>query len=264
MCTAAVKPDNLVFFDQLRASANRLLLLDYDGTIAPFSADRKRAFPYPSVPEILDSINSTCKTRVVLISGRSAREIPPLLGLTWRPEIWGTHGLERLYEDDRCELAFISEDALQALAEARAVLDQEGLGELCEPKTGTVAIHWRGLKPSHIEEIRNQCYRLLAPLACRANLLLAEFDGGAEIKARGATKRNAVTTVLAETADDVAAAYLGDDLTDEDAFQAINGRGLSVLVRPAWRSTTAQMWLRPPGELIQFLNDWIHACGGDV
>ncbi|MGH9571319.1 MAG: hypothetical protein ACRD4F_16865, partial [Candidatus Angelobacter sp.] len=65
-------------------------------------------------------------------------------------------------------------------------------------------------------------------------------------------------------ADDVAAAYLGDDLTDEDAFQAINGRGLSVLVRPAWRSTTAQAWLRPPGELIQFLNDWIHACGGDV
>jgi hypothetical protein len=36
------------------------------------------------------------------------------------------------------------------------------------------------------------------------------------------------------------------------------------LVNQKWRSTRAKMWIRPPEELLQFLNDWIRACGGDV
>lgn len=239
-------------------------MLDYDGTIAPFTRDRKRAVPYASIPELLDSISNTCRTRLVLISGRSATEIQPLLGLRLRPEIWGSHGLERLHPDDRSELAFISPEASRALAEAETILQQGGLGELSEIKTGAIAIHWRGLKQQHLEEVRTECYRLLAPLTCHGNLLLDEFDGGLELKARSANKGDAVRTLLAETPADTAAAYLGDDLTDEDAFAAIEGRGLSVLVRDTFRSTTAQAWLRPPGEVIQFFNEWIHACGGDV
>jgi trehalose-phosphatase len=265
MCTAAIALDPTLFFHRLRSAADRLLMLDYDGTIAPFTPDRKRAVPYASIPELLESISSTCRTRVVLISGRSAREIPPLLGkMSWRPEIWGVHGLERLYSDDRLELGFTTEDSLRVIAEAGALLDREGLGELCESKTGAVAVHWRGLSPQHVEEVRTHCYRLLAPLACKGNLLLSEFDGGAELKVRCACKGNAVRTLLAESSPETQAAFLGDDLTDEDAFEALQGRGLSVLVRANQRPTKAQMWLRPPGELLQFLTDWVHACGGDV
>jgi len=266
MCAAATTQSSStsLFFEQLHAAANRLLLLDYDGTIAPFTVDRKCAVPYPSIPELLDSISSTCRTRLVLISGRAAREIPALLGLNPLPEIWGAHGLERLYPNNRFELAFLSAEASRSIATAENILQEGGLGELCEIKTGAIAVHWRGLKASHVDEIRMQCYRLLGPLACHGNLLLNEFNGGMELKAQAASKGNAVRTVLAETPSDVPVAYMGDDLTDEDAFHAINGRGLSVLVRETFRSTAAQAWLRPPGEVIQFLNDWIHACGGDV
>lgn len=265
MCAAAAQSScTSLFFEQLHAAANRLLLLDYDGTIAPFTVDRKCAVPYPSIPELLDSIGSTCRTRLVLISGRAAREIPPLLGLNPRPEIWGAHGLERLYPNDRFELAFLTPEASKAINTAEGVLQEGGLGELCEVKTGAIAVHWRGMKMMDVEEVRTQCYRLLGPLACHGNLLLTEFNGGMELKAQSASKGNAVRTVLAETSSDVPVAYMGDDLTDEDAFHAINGRGLSVLVRETFRSTAAQAWLRPPGEVIQFLNDWIHACGGDV
>ena len=52
------------------------------------------------------------------------------------------------------------------------------------------------------------------------------------------------------------ASYLGDDLTDEDAFRALKGRGLSVLVRNELRETLADIWLKPPGELIDFLLKW--------
>ena len=66
--------------------------------------------------------------------------------------------------------------------------------------------------------------------------------------------------LLGEEPADVAAAYLGDDATDEEAFATLGGRGLTVLVRPEFRATTAQVWLRPPDELFDFLDRWIEAC----
>jgi trehalose-6-phosphatase len=53
---------------------------------------------------------------------------------------------------------------------------------------------------------------------------------------------------------------LGDDITDEKAFQAVNGRGLSGLVRPRWRRTAAQVLLKPPDEVLDLLKRWLHAC----
>ena len=260
----AVRADQEMFFEQLAAAPSRMLLLDYDGTIAPFAVDRNRAIPYPSVAELLDCIGSTCKTRVVLISGRSARQVPPLLGLNPHPEILGTHGFERLYPDGRYETGLVLEAAKQALDVAEWSLEGEGLAHTVERKVGAVAVHWRGRAEAEIEEIRTKAYQVLAPQACEARLLLNEFDGGLELRLRSCTKDHAVRALLCEVPGDAPVAYLGDDFTDEDAFRALNGRGLTVLVRPTPRTTAAQMWLRPPEELVQFLADWVRACGGDV
>src|SRR5512143_421226 len=110
MSTAIARISDVeIFFRQVSEAKHRLLLIDYDGTIAPFQIDRTRAFPYPTIPELLDSIMATCSTRVVLVSGRNAREIPPLLGLRPHPEIWGSHGFERLFSDGRYEIGYLSD-----------------------------------------------------------------------------------------------------------------------------------------------------------
>lgn len=264
MSTAAVKSDPNVFFDDLRTSSRRALLLDYDGTVAPFTADRTRAYPDPTIPELLDSIMSTCRTRVALISGRSAREIPPLLGLDPHPEVWGAHGLERLYPDGRYEVKFLTDGASEVLAEAQSWLEAEGLMPLSEIKAGAVAVHWRGLGRRQVEEVRTCAYRALSGLGCRPGVNLFEFNGGLELRAQAANKGDAVRAIISEIADETPIAYLGDDVSDEDAFRKLNGRGLTVLVRQVYRFTAAQMWIRPPEDLVQFLTDWIRACGGDV
>ncbi len=69
-----------------------------------------------------------------------------------------------------------------------------------------------------------------------------------------------VNKVLAGAGAETAAAYLGDDTTDEDAFLAIEGRGLGVLVRRELRRTRAGAWLRLPRELAAFLRRW-YECG---
>jgi len=61
--------------------------------------------------------------------------------------------------------------------------------------------------------------------------------------------------------------YLGDDLTDESAFCAVNcvrNPHLSVLVRRARRPTAAEVWLHPPEELRWFLRRWMNAVSGTV
>jgi trehalose-6-phosphatase len=67
-------------------------------------------------------------------------------------------------------------------------------------------------------------------------------------------------TILGELGAGAVAAYLGDDLTDEDAFVAIKGRGLAALVRAEARPTAADIRLRPPDELLAFLRRWHETC----
>ncbi len=252
------------FFDRLSAARESVLLLDYDGTIAPFTTRRDRAYPYPSVPDLLDCIMSTCRTRVLLISGRPAREIPPLLGLHPHPEIWGSYGIEQLRGDGQYVEAEVSSETQLALEEAEARLQKEGLAGLLEKKPGAVAVHWRGLNTAEADEAKAAANRVLAPLALRSRVLLSEFDGGLELRHARSGKGEVVNSVLSQHGAEVPIAYLGDDAGDEDAFLALSGRGLGVLVRPTYRITAAQRWIRPPVELIQFLADWIRACGGDV
>jgi trehalose-phosphatase len=89
---------------------------------------------------------------------------------------------------------------------------------------------------------------------------LHAFDGGIEIRITKVTKGGAVGAILSETGPGASVAYLGDDYTDEDAFIALDGHGLRVLVRTEERATRADIWIHPPQELLSFLDRWIAAC----
>jgi trehalose 6-phosphate phosphatase len=250
------------FFDRVRHASSRVLLLDYDGTLAPFTPDRARAFPYREIPELVSKIMRH-NTRVVLVSGRAATELLFLSRIQPQPEIWGSHGVERLYPDGAYEVHTPDLSHRHALHLANRSLRECGLNERMEIKPGAIAVHWRGLsseKRAHIEKkVRAAC----APIAAEAGLELLPFDGGIELRAPGRNKGDAVNTILAEAGEGAAAAYLGDDQTDENAFRAIKGRGLAVLVRSEPRESVADIYLRPPDELVHFLRDWLFACGAE-
>jgi len=80
---------------------------------------------------------------------------------------------------------------------------------------------------------------------------LLEFEAGIELRV-GRNKGGAVEAILQEAVRGAPVAYLGDDLTDEAAFRAINNfrtHSLSVLMRRQRHETEADVWLRPPVEL---------------
>jgi trehalose 6-phosphate phosphatase len=248
------------FLETVARASEAILLLDYDGTLAPFKTKRNEAFPYPGVVLLLQEIVRSCRTRLVVITGREANEVLPLLNLYPRPEVWGIHGMQRMRIDGNTETKSLDQKTLDALSDADRWLQYQHLRELAEMKAGGVAVHWRGLSPSSIEDIRSRVLLGWSPIAERSGINLLEFDGGIEIRAREANKGNAVRTLVSETSPGTPLAYLGDDTTDESAFEAMNSRGISVLVRSTWRPTAAKFWLKPPGELLDFLNLWLQTC----
>lgn len=251
------------FFRHLARAPEACLMLDYDGTLAPFNADPAQARPYPGVLAILDRIQSQTSTRLVMVSGRWSRDLLPLLQLGRRPEVWGSHGWERLAADGAYRAEPVAPESLRSLVEVDEWSAQiEALGGRCEFKPAGVAIHWRGLPPGRVDAIRSVVLERWSIPPFTDLLELHEFDGGLELRAPGRTKGSAVEAVLAELPATAAVAFLGDDVTDEDAFKAVNHCGLSVLVRAEYRATAARAWLRPPGELLDFLWRWHAARGG--
>lgn len=246
------------FFAGFTAASRPLLLLDYDGTLAPFHVDRFEAVPWPGLRALLNRIQEQKKTRMVVITGRPADEIAPLLALNAPLEVWGLHGFERLHPDGRREHQRLPDPVLEKLNQLQGQLQLDSFGGLFESKPNAAVMHWRGATPAQAARIEQQTRALFEPAAQIEGFKLQPFEAGLELRA-GRDKGAAVSALLAECVACGPIAFLGDDLTDEAAFSAIKGRGLGALVRSEWRETAATIWLRPPEDVRLFLEDWLRA-----
>lgn len=258
MQTLTPRLDLNAYFDQIPLAPGRLLMLDYDGTLAPFHVRPDHAVPYDEVRPVLEEIVAAGGTRVVIVSGRPAGEIPPLLGLAERPEIWGSHGWERLLQDGRRVVETPAANAQRTLERAAAAVEPLiTQGARIERKLASVALHWRGAPADTAADIQRQASAAWTPIVGEGVLEILPFDGGLEVRTVGCNKQYAVKAVLSETPERSAVAYLGDDITDEDAFRAVKTRGIGVLVREQFRETGADVWIRPPSELVAFMRHWV-------
>lgn len=246
-----------LFYHRRKEASQKGLLLDYDGTLAPFHKEPNKAKPYPGIRHVLNRIMHVPDIRLVIISGRWTKDLIPLLQLEKQPEIWGSHGMERLKTDGSYEIDSMEEQHLDVLVAAGEWIEELGLSSRCEKKPGCLAIHWRGLDEKTVNEIRNLVEPRWSTLAQAWQLSLQKFDGGLELRVPARNKGDAVGTILEEMDQNAVAAYLGDDLTDEDAFRAIKGKGIAILVREELRPTAADLWIKPPEELLTFLSGWI-------
>jgi trehalose-phosphatase len=249
------------FFRTVSESRLRALLLDYDGTLAPFTIHRDMAHPYPGVRELLNEILALPGTRTVFVTGRTVADLNRLLELRSSPEIWGSHGWEHLTQEGVYSRFRLDAQSEERLLRAKAFLNSLAYPNLREDKQVSVAAHWRGLPAAEVERLRPQILAAFQELAKDSQMEIHVFDGGVEFRPKGRNKGSAVTDILASSPGAVAT-YLGDDLTDEDAFKALNGRGLRVLVRDQLRTTLADVWARPPEDLVEYLTLWRDACKG--
>lgn len=201
--------------------ASAALFLDFDGTLSEIVARPEDARPMPEVPDILARVGSRCRL-LAIVSGRSARQLVDWLGPDI--EIWGVHGAE-VARDGKIELAEGAATFIGVMSEVRAELQERLLsmelpGVLLEDKGVVVNVHYRTAPDPGAAE------RTLAPvveaIAARSGLEVGRGRMTLEVRPRGRFSKAAVVRERARAEAVGATAFIGDDVVDLPAFDALD------------------------------------------
>jgi len=208
------------------------VFLDYDGTLTPIVEDHTKALLAQDMRAAVAKLAGHCE--VIIVSGRDLGKLRQLVGLD---HVWyaGSHGFEIVGPQGSLEQLeqgseFLPElDAVeQALREA--LTDVEG--HSVERKKFSIAVHYRQVAQEAVGKLRSILDSMLSE---HPRLRLGHGKKVFELRPDIEwNKGEAVRWILQRNSLDQAGIvplYVGDDITDEDAFHVLAGRGLSIAVR---------------------------------
>lgn len=240
---------------------HRLLMLDYDGTLAPFRAERDEARPLPRSLELTARIAAATHTSVAIVSGRPLPEIEGFLGPI--PAVFvGEHGWERRAADGSIARRPLPRSVAATIDRAEQLARAAGWGAWLERKRSAVVLHTRGLPEERAAEIQERCAAEWRGLVHGVHVSVDRIDGGVELRARGRNKGTVVRSLLSACPPGTLGVFVGDDVTDEDAFDAVREQGFGVRVGDSDRPTLA-MGILPSCEVVgDFLEKWLAVAAG--
>lgn len=232
-----------------------LLFLDYDGTLVEIAPRPELAHPTQELVHVLGRLASLPDLALVVVSGRSLknlREILPIGGLNYL----GSHGAEGLIggEPWTLKVGAGSREEKEELQRQLACKLADLSGWWLETKPLGFALHYRQAEP----EEEGRIFRVLGPwldqVSRAGHHQILQGKKVVEILPRGVSKGAAIQEILRFPGfSDLFPVYLGDDVTDESAFQVLQGRGLTIKVGVGQAATAASYSLTHPAEVQQFL-----------
>jgi len=205
-----------------------LVATDFDGCLAPIVDDPAMARPIPESMEALRSLAVTPGTIVAVVSGRALADLENLLGPVERMHLVGSHGAETSAED-RDEAAALSAEDSRRLGRLRLELQQitaEYRGVRLELKPTGIAVHLRGMDPGDA-----------AAITAQIEENPARWPGVHLLRGKMVLELTVVTTnkgralkALMKTNHCTATVFIGDDITDENAFGVLDGADVGIKV----------------------------------
>lgn len=241
---------------------HRVLMLDYDGTLAPFTADRDQARPLPESVDVLRRIGAGAHTTLAVVSGRPLRELEQLVG-DLPAVLVGEHGWETRTPRDGIVQHPLAPELAAILDEAERRARALGWNERIERKRAAVVLHTRTLQGDLGDSLRQRCAFVWLALTRTGRVSVDEIDGGLELRAREHHKGTVVNDLRARAPAGSLGVFVGDDRTDEDAFSAVQAWGFGVRVGPASRPSLAIGRLTSLRDVPQFLERWLEVARDD-
>jgi trehalose 6-phosphate phosphatase len=235
------------------------LFLDYDGTLTPIVQRPQDAALSMEARELLKSLSRCDRIEIAIISGRALPDIKKLVGVKGITYV-GNHGMEiespnlnfkhsmpTGYKNDLKQISAILHQALGRTE-----------GVIIEDKGYSISLHYRLVDPKVIPLVKESFKNAVSAYVHKKRI--AVRDGKMVIEVRPPLdwdKGKAVLWILEKKHSvpknvEMLATYVGDDLTDEDAFVALKNEGLTIVVGQTEQSE-AQYYLNDTAEVIEFL-----------
>jgi alpha,alpha-trehalase len=232
------------------------IFLDYDGTLTPIVEDPKKATLPDDTREVIKRL--TEHYSVAIISGRDLEDVQDMVGIG-DIAYAGSHGFDILGPGGRYRNQEMGKRFLPALKHAEKEMYKavQGIpGARVEHKRFAVTVHYRQVKRTDISAVKERFdnvashYQELQKSAGKKVIELRpdiDWDKGKAL----------LYLLGALYTDDerVVPLYIGDDITDEDAFRAISDRGVTIVVGAGKRQTAAHYMLRNTEEVAKLLRE---------
>lgn len=232
------------------------VFLDYDGTLTPIVERPDLAILSEEMRTAIRNLAAICK--VAIISGRDREDVYRLVGLD--DLIYaGSHGFDiagpaglRIQHEEGTAFTNTVQRAATRLAEALVSVE----GALVEPKRFAVAVHYRQVSAAEVPAVEAAVDNVLKDMPdLRKTFGKKVF----EVRPRLDWDKGKAALWLLRTLGldrhEVLPFYIGDDITDEDAFAVLQGRGIGILIGCPARETAARYALDRPADVERFLGN---------
>jgi trehalose 6-phosphate synthase/phosphatase len=235
-------------------SKQRLLLLDYDGTLTPFSNRPEEAFPSKELRKLLKRLAKDQSNELVLISGRDKHTLEKWfgglgMGLVAEHGAWtkerGKHWRT---------LAPLATDWKEEIHPILELFVDRTPGSFIEEKDFSLGWHYRKAEPKLGEIRARELVTDLLNLSTNLNLQVLEGSRVVEVKNTNINKGQAALQWIQKNPWDFIIA-IGDDMTDEDIFKVLPKRAKSIKV--GFSTSAAQYYLRSPSQVISLLTEMV-------
>jgi len=253
--TAALALDRLTEIRAQVGDRRVAVFLDYDGTLTPIVERPDLAVLSDDMRATLRALADCCT--VCVISGRERSDVQRLVGLD-NVIYAGCHGFDiagprgtKIQHEEGAGYVPVIAQAAHDLRHRLASIE----GIIVENKTYAVAVHFRMVKAEDVGRVEHVVDSVL-----RDRPLLRKTSGKMIFELRPNIcwdKGKAVMWLLRKLDLDrpeVVPFYFGDDVTDWDAFEALRGKGISILVAAERQSTCADYRLVDPADVRRFLD----------
>jgi trehalose-phosphatase len=231
-----------------------ILFLDYDGTLTPIVAHSQEAVLDDKMRATLIALVQLCP--IAIISGRDSADLRQRVGINQIYYV-GNHGLEFIAPDGNNiiheqSLGFLPQLDLAAYQLRAALSPIEGCE--VERKRFAIAVHYRNVPFQRVSEVKLQ---VTAMKAAYPTLRLLHgkkiLELQPDIPWDKGTALNWLIQAMRLDPQRLVALYLGDDLTDEDAFKVVKHIGVGILVATRRKHTAARYRLSDVNAVHSFL-----------
>ncbi|HER10017.1 MAG TPA: trehalose-phosphatase [Bacteroides sp.] len=239
-----------------------VFFLDYDGTLAPIVRDPASAFLPDHTRDLLRGLSN--RYTVAVVSGRDMDDIMQFVSLD-RIIYAGSHGFRISGPDglymEHAEARTLLTKLDQFEKHLRETVEKEIDGVEVERKYFAIAVHYRNAPPGSLERIKKEADQLIGKQR--------EFKRGRGKKILEIRpslewhKGKAVEWIMQKLGlsdqRKYIPVYIGDDVTDEDAFRTIADDGIGILVGTHSLPSAANYQLKDVDQVSKFLHYMVHA-----